>query len=109
MESLRSEMISACENYLHEFELRIKARENYFASIQHSLSSKDKVEILKIIEEANDLFSFVFNTKIQLIKAQTSEQLRFAFNSISSEIDGKYEISDEWLSNSFGNGVIQFA
>jgi len=109
LQFLRSEMISACDKYLHDFESRIKARESYFASIQNSLSSKEKVEVLKIMGEANDLYSLVFNGKTHLIKARTLEQLWSAFNFISSEIDEKYERSDGCLSNSLGNGVIQFA
>lgn len=50
------------------------------------MSSADKAEVLKDIEDAELLLASVTEGKSQLIKTETLEQLLFASNRISAEI-----------------------
>ena len=51
MESLRSDMISAFDKYLHDFGPQMRAQDRYSLKIQCLLSSADKMKLFKIDED----------------------------------------------------------
>ena len=104
IESLRSDMISAFDKYLHDFGSQMRAQDRYSLKIQHLLSSADKIKLFKIDEDGHALFLFVLKGKTQLMKATTLEQLQSTFDTISAEVNER----DKQLKSSSVNGVNQF-
>lgn len=103
IESLRSDMISAFDKYLHDFGSRMRAQDRLSLKIQYLLSSADKMKLFKIDEDGHALFLFVLKGKTQLMKATTLEQLQSTFDIISAEVNER----DKQLRSNV-NGVNQF-
>lgn len=89
VETLRTEMISACDKYLHDFGLQIRAADRHSLKIQRLLSSGDKLKLFKIDEDAHALFLLVLKGKVNLMKAKTLEKLRSTFDRMSTEVNEK--------------------
>lgn len=91
LESLRSEMISYCDQYLRDLKDRINREQELHERIQDDLSSEDRNDGWEAIDDAKKFLSVLLEKRMSVASAITPDDLRRNFNSFRRHISKTYK------------------